>query len=347
MLYDLARAALFRLDPETAHDLTLGTLRRLGRGRLIRGLTGEVPPSPRRVMGIDFVNPVGLAAGLDKNADYLEALGELGFGFIEVGTVTPRPQPGNPRPRMFRLAKARALINRMGFNNLGINHLIDRVRTSPFKGVLGINIGKNADTPLERANADYLTCLDKVYPHAHYVTVNISSPNTPGLRKLQYGEDLDRLLAELKQAQARLAEQHGRYVPLAIKIAPDLDDDEISLIGRSLLAHGIDAVIATNTTLSRRGVEDLAHSRETGGLSGAPLTDQATAVVQQLHATIGERLPIIAVGGIMDGADARRKIDAGASLVQLYTGLIYRGPELVREAAAALSDSASLYKKNP
>jgi dihydroorotate dehydrogenase len=347
MLYDLARAALFRLDPETAHDLTLGTLRRLGRGRLVRRLTGEVPASPRRVMGIDFANPVGLAAGLDKNADFLDALGELGFGFIEVGTVTPRPQTGNPRPRMFRLPEARALVNRMGFNNLGVDHLIAQVRASTFRGVLGINIGKNADTPLERATNDYLTCLDKVYPHAHYVTINISSPNTPGLRKLQYGEDLDRLLAELKQAQARLAAQHGRYVPLAIKIAPDLDDDEIGLIGRALLTHGIDAVIATNTTLSRRGVEDLTHGRETGGLSGAPLTVRATAVVRQLHATVGERLPIIAVGGIMNGTDARRKIDAGASLVQLYTGLIYRGPGLVREVVAALSDSASVCKENP
>ncbi|HYQ91627.1 MAG TPA: dihydroorotate dehydrogenase (quinone), partial [Candidatus Competibacteraceae bacterium] len=263
-------------------------------------------------------------------------LATLGFGFIEIGTVTPRPQPGNPKPRLFRIPQAQALINRMGFNNKGVDYLLRQVRHSRFRGVLGINIGKNFDTPLERAADDYVLCLEKVYPYAYYVAVNISSPNTPGLRELQYGSTLNRLLERLKAEQHRLTEQHGRYVPLAVKIAPDLDEADIDLIGRTLLEQGIDAVIATNTTFSRQGVAGLPHAEEAGGLSGRPLLVLATDVVRRLHETLAGRLPIIAVGGILNGVDARAKLAAGASLVQLYTGLIYRGPDLIREVAAAL-----------
>jgi dihydroorotate dehydrogenase len=336
MLYDLARRLLFCFDPETAHELALHTLRLGCRGPVARRLAARAPLARQRVMGIDFPNPVGLAAGLDKNAEYLNALAALGFGFIEVGTVTPRPQPGNPRPRLFRLPQAQALINRMGFNNKGVDYLVQQVQQSRFRGVLGINIGKNFDTPLERAAADYVLCLRKVYPYAHYVAVNISSPNTPGLRDLQYGDTLHLLLERLKAEQTGLAAEHGRYVPLAVKIAPDLDDAEIVLLGQSLLAHGIDAVIATNTTFSRQGVAGLLYAEEAGGLSGRPLTALATQVVRRLHESVAGRLPIIAVGGILSGTDARARLAAGASLIQLYTGLIYRGPVLIREVAEAL-----------
>lgn len=336
MLYDLVRGLLFQLDPETAHAVTLKTLRLICRGPVARYYAARVPASPRTVMGIQFPNPVGLAAGLDKNADYLNALGGLGFGFIEVGTVTPRPQPGNPCPRLFRLPQAQALINRLGFNNRGMDYLVEQVRRARFRGVLGINIGKNFDTPLECAAEDYLLCLRKVYPHANYIAVNISSPNTPGLRDLQYGEPLERLLEVLKEAQARLAVEHGHYVPLAVKIAPDLSDEDISVVGQTLVDHSIDAVIATNTTSSRQGVERLAHAQETGGLSGHPLAARATEVVQRLHDTLQGRLPIIAVGGILSAADAGAKVAAGASLVQIYTGLIYKGPDLIRQVAEAL-----------
>jgi dihydroorotate dehydrogenase len=336
MLYDLSRRLLFHLDPETAHDLVLNALRLFCRGPVARILAARVPVVSRRVMGIDFPNPVGLAAGLDKNADYLNALAALGFGFIEAGTVTPRPQPGNPRPRLFRLPQAQALINRMGFNNKGVDYLVQQVQQSNFRGVLGINIGKNFDTPLEKAAADYLFCLRKVYPYAHYVTVNISSPNTPGLRDLHYGEALNRLLALLKGEQSKLAAEYGRYVPLAVKIAPDLSDADMVFIGQTLLRHDIDAVIATNTTFSRQGVAGLPHAQESGGLSGRPLTALATQVVRRLHQIMEGRRPIIATGGILSGVDAKAKLAAGASLVQLYTGLIYRGPALVREVAEAL-----------
>lgn len=336
MLYLPLRALLFQFDPETAHDWTLCLLRSIPIAPLGGILAACVPAAPRRVMGIDFPNPVGLAAGLDKNGECIKAWEALGFGFVEIGTVTPRPQPGNPKPRMFRLPKAQALINRMGFNNKGVDYLIEQVRRSGFKGVLGINIGKNADTPAERAVEDYLTGLRKVYPWARYVAVNISSPNTPGLRDLQYGAALDRLLGALKDEQRRLADEQGRYVPLAVKIAPDIADADLPTVGRALVRHAIDAVIATNTTFSRAGVEGLPHADETGGLSGAPLRDRSTAVVRQLTDILGGALPIIAVGGISSGADAAAKIAAGASLVQLYTGFIYRGPELIREAVMAL-----------
>jgi len=335
MFYPLIRNLLFRLDPETAHDLTLTALRWGCRGPIARWLTAQVPAAPCTVMGIEFPNPVGLSAGLDKNADYLDALGALGFGFIEVGTVTPRPQPGNPRPRLFRLPRAQALINRMGFNNRGVDHLIEQLQRSRFRGVVGVNIGKNFDTPLEQALDDYRCCLRKVYPHAHYVAVNISSPNTPGLRELQHGEYLDPLLAELKAEQAVLTKRWGRYVPLAVKIAPDLDDAALSTLVKVLLRHNVDAIIATNTTASRQGVETLPRADESGGLSGKPLREPATQIVRRLHELVQNRLPIIAVGGILTGADVREKQAAGASLVQLYTGLIYRGPALIREAVSA------------
>jgi dihydroorotate dehydrogenase len=283
-----------------------------------------------------FPTPVGLAAGLDKNGECIPAWTALGFGFVEIGTVTPRPQSGNPKPRMFRLTRAEALINRMGFNNKGVDYLVERVRQSGFKGVLGINIGKNADTPAERAVDDYLIGLRAAYPWASYITVNISSPNTPGLRDLQYGAALDDLLTALKAEQQRLTDSYGRYVPLALKIAPDIADPDLPTVAEALRRHRIDAVIATNTTFSRAGVEGLPHAEEAGGLSGAPLRDRATAVVRQLAELLAGELPIIASGGIMRGTDAANRIVAGASLVQLYTGFIYRGPELIQEAIRVL-----------
>ena len=334
--YPPLRTLLFQLDPETAHDWTRMLLRLPG-ASVLAGITAPgIPDAPRRVMGIDFPNPVGLAAGLDKDGECIPVWRALGFGFVEIGTVTPRPQPGNPKPRMFRLPRARALINRMGFNNQGVDRLVEQVRRASGKGVLGINIGKNADTPVEHAVDDYLLGLRKVYPWASYVAVNISSPNTPGLRDLQYGAALDRLLDVLKTEQLRLAAEHGRYVPLALKIAPDIADADLPTVGQALVRHELDAVIATNTTFSRAGVEGLPHAEETGGLSGAPLLARSTAVVAQLREILGGKLPIIAVGGILSGADAAAKIAAGASLVQLYTGFIYRGPELIREAVEAL-----------
>ncbi len=332
MSYTLLRSLLFRLDPETAHRLSLTALH--GLGPLLRPVkTG----SPCRVMGLEFANPVGLAAGLDKDGEHIDALGRLGFGFIEVGTVTPRPQPGNPRPRLFRLPEAQALINRMGFNNQGIEPLVQRLRRSRYLGVIGVNIGKHRDTPPERAHEDYLFCLERAYPHACYIAVNISSPNTPGLRDLQFGEPLGHLLGTLKQAQARLAERGGRYVPLAVKVAPDMADADIDRIAAVLMVHGIDGLIATNTTADRSGVAGLNHAGEIGGLSGTPLTVRSTEVVARFARALDGALPIIAVGGILSGDDARAKLAAGASLVQLYTGLIYRGPALVREVIQALA----------
>ncbi|MGE0558631.1 MAG: quinone-dependent dihydroorotate dehydrogenase, partial [Burkholderiales bacterium] len=286
---------------------------------------------PSTVMGLDFPNPVGLAAGLDKNGDYIDALATLGFGFIEIGTVTPRPQPGNPRPRMFRLPAASAVINRMGFNNRGVDALIANVRRMRYRGVLGINIGKNFDTPIERAADDYLACLRKVYTSASYVTVNISSPNTKNLRQLQQSDELALLLAALKNERTRLADQHGRRVPLALKIAPDLDTTQIAVIADLLVENGIDAVIATNTTLAKDAVAHLPHGAEAGGLSGSPLTARAQAVTTQLGARLAGAVPIIGVGGIMNGEDAAARMTAGASLIQLYTGLVYAGPGLVQQ----------------
>lgn len=334
-MYTLIRPLLFTLDAESAHHLTLESLRLAG--ALVRPCVPRVAAAPRSVMGLEFPNPVGLAAGLDKNGDYIDALAGLGFGFIEIGTVTPRPQPGNPRPRMFRLPAARAVINRMGFNNNGVDALVSNVRRARFRGVLGINIGKNFDTPIERAADDYLACLRKVYEHAGYVTVNISSPNTKNLRQLQQGDELGQLLSVLREERERLADRHGRRVPLALKIAPDLDASQVSAIADLLVAYGIDAVIATNTTVARDAVAHLRHGGETGGLSGAPLTTRAQTVTRQLAETLRGAVPIIGVGGIMDGNDAAARIGAGASLVQLYTGLVYAGPALVAHCAGAIA----------
>jgi dihydroorotate dehydrogenase len=335
-MYSLVRPALFALDAETAHRLTLGGLSTLH----TLGLSGLLAPrpadDPRNVMGLTFPNPVGLAAGLDKNGDCIDGLAALGFGFIEIGTVTPLAQPGNPRPRMFRLPQANAIINRMGFNNDGVDKLIENVKQAKYNGILGINIGKNAATPIEKAADDYLTCLRKVYAHAGYVTINISSPNTRNLRQLQGGEELDALLAQLKAEQGKLAQQHGRYVPLTVKIAPDLDEEQIKRIAALLIKHHIDGVIATNTTLSRVGVENLPHGNEEGGLSGTPVRDRSTAVIRQLAAELQGELPIIGVGGILKGSDALEKMQAGASLVQIYSGMIYRGWKLVAECAEAI-----------
>ncbi|GAA4028102.1 quinone-dependent dihydroorotate dehydrogenase [Actimicrobium antarcticum] len=343
LLYAATRPLLFLLDAEDAHNLTLPSLRRA----VALGLTRLLPKpaaDPRTVMGLRFPNPVGLAAGLDKDGAYIDGLAALGFGFIEVGTVTPRAQPGNPKPRMFRLPQANALINRMGFNNGGVDAFVRNVQASRFHqekaGILGLNIGKNADTPIERAADDYLACLEKIYPYASYVTVNISSPNTKNLRQLQGADELDALLSQLKNAQQRLADQHGRYVPLTLKIAPDIDGEQIKTIADALLRHRIDGVIATNTTVTRDAVKGLAHADETGGLSGAPVKALSTAVIRALKAELGDTIPIIGVGGILSGADAKEKQDAGAALIQLYTGLIYRGPALVRDCASALRSTS-------
>lgn len=341
-LYALARPLLFSLDAETAHNLTLPALKRAAAFGATRML-GKSESDPRSVMGITFPNPVGLAAGLDKDGAYIDGLAALGFGFIEVGTVTPRAQPGNPKPRMFRLPQANAIINRMGFNNGGVDAFVNNVQASRFyqnkEGVLGLNIGKNADTPIERAADDYLLCLEKVYPFASYVTVNISSPNTKNLRQLQGASELDALLSRLKDAQQRLADKHKRYVPVALKIAPDIESEQIKNIADALIRHKLDAVIATNTTITRDAVSGMPHAEEAGGLSGAPVFGLSNNVIRGLKAELGDALPIIGVGGIFSSMDAQAKIDAGASLVQLYTGLIYRGPALVRECAAALRKS--------
>jgi len=336
-MYSLARELLFKLSPETSHELSLDLIGAGGRLGLNSLLTKAPTSLPVNVMGLQFTNPVGLAAGLDKNGDAIDGFAQLGFGFVEIGTVTPRPQPGNPKPRLFRLPEAEAVINRMGFNNHGVDHLLARVRAAKFKGVLGINIGKNFDTPVERAVDDYLACLDKVYAHASYVTVNVSSPNTPGLRSLQFGDSLKELLEALRRRQEDLTQEHGKRVPLAIKIAPDMSDEETALVASALLGADMDAVIATNTTLSREGVEGLAHADEAGGLSGAPVRDKSTHIVKVLAGELSGRLPIIAVGGITEGKHAAEKIAAGASLVQIYSGFIYKGPALIREAVDAIA----------
>lgn len=336
-MYSMLRSLLFRLPAETSHDLTLDLLGAAGRLGLADKLARPRAPRPVQVMGLTFDNPVGLAAGLDKNALAVDGLAAMGFGFLEVGTVTPRPQPGNPKPRMFRIPEQNAIINRMGFNNLGVDALLQRLDVVRFRGVLGINIGKNAVTPVERAEDDYLHCLRKVYSRASYVTVNLSSPNTPGLRTLQYGDTLKRLLASIKQCQRELAAMHDQYVPIAIKIAPDVLPEDLALIAAVLVEEGMDAVIATNTTLERTAVIGLEHADETGGLSGGPLTDVSTEVVRLLAGELKGRMPIIGVGGILSGTDAADKIEAGASLVQLYSGFIYRGPELIGECVDAIA----------
>lgn len=335
MLYSLARPFLFRLDAETAHEFALTSsdlLARLGGP----GLPGKaLAGRPVRAMGLDFPNPVGLAAGLDKNGTHIDGLAKFGFGFIEVGTVTPRPQPGNPRPRLFRVTEAQAIVNRMGFNNDGVDKLVENVRRSRYDGILGINIGKNFDTPVERAADDYVACLEKVYGLASYVTINISSPNTKNLRQLQQSNELSALLERITVARESLAHSMKKRVPLVVKIAPDVDDEGLDSIANALKRYGIDGVIATNTTLARDTVHGLANAAETGGLSGAPLTHRSTEVVRKLTTLLGDDIPVVGVGGIMCGADAADKLRAGAALVQLYSGLIYRGPKLVIEAIEA------------
>ena len=329
MLYPILRPTLFLLNPEIAHGLTLAGLRAMSRLGSLNPLRHTSAGRPRTVMGLNFPNPIGLAAGLDKDGDCIDGFAALGFGFLEIGTVTPRPQPGNPKPRLFRLPKAEAIINRMGFNNAGVDHLVAQVEKAKFDGILGINIGKNKDTPVEKALEDYLIGLNKVYTSAGYITVNISSPNTPGLRVLQDSDHLDQLLLGLMAERDRLAIEHHRTVPLAVKIAPDLEPAEIEAIADSLVRHRVDAVIATNTTSSRVGVENLKHGGEDGGLSGKPLFEKSTAVVSQFAKALDGKLPIIACGGVQSVEDAWRKLDAGAELVQIYSGLIYRGPGLV------------------
>ncbi len=336
MLYSLARPLLFVLDPERAHDMALAALDIAARFGLAGGVAGPRISTPRTIMGLTFSNPVGLAAGLDKNAEHIDSLSQLGFGFLEVGTVTPRPQPGNPPKRLFRVTTAQALVNRMGFNNDGVERFVSNVRAARYKGILGINIGKNFDTPIERALDDYRYCLRAVYDCASYVTINISSPNTQNLRSLQEGAALDQLLAGLALERKELCEKRGRRVPIALKIAPDLGRADVEFAAHSACRHEMDAIVATNTTVDRPGIANLRHADQAGGLSGAPLRDRSTTIVGWLSDSLAGELPIIGVGGIMSAADAVEKVSAGASLIQLYTGLIFRGPQLVSECARAL-----------
>ena len=341
--YALARPFLFGLDAETAHELTLSALAK-GHGTPLQwAWCAPRVEDPITLAGLRFPNRVGLAAGLDKNARCIDGLGAMGFGFVEVGTVTPKAQPGNPKPRMFRLPQANALINRLGFNNDGLDTFISHVRQARFRSqnpgapmLLGLNIGKNAATPIEDATSDYLTCLDGVYPHADYVTVNISSPNTQNLRALQSDEALDGLLGAIAERREVLARQSGQRRPIFVKIAPDLTEEQVSVIAATLQRHGMDGVIATNTTIARGAVKGLRHAEETGGLSGAPVLEASNHVIRQLRAALGSRFPIIGVGGVMSPDDAVSKIRAGADVVQIYTGLIYEGPALVVKAAQAI-----------
>ena len=336
MFYKSIRKVLFQFDAETIHELTIKGLKSTGKSPLNVFYKQQVQDKPVTVMGIDFPNPVGLAAGLDKNGECINAFAAMGFGFVEVGTITPRPQPGNDKPRIFRLPSANAVINRMGFNNKGVDYLVSQVQAANFKGVLGINIGKNKDTPDENAIDDYIHCMRKVYDLATYITVNISSPNTPGLRSLQYGDALNELLSALKAEQGILTEKYGKYIPLTVKIAPDLNAEEVKSIAKSLIDNGIDGVIATNTTLSREGVEGLEFGEEQGGLSGQPVKEKSTLVIKLLSEALDNKLPIIGVGGIASSDDANEKLQAGASLVQVYTGFIYQGPPLVKEIVNGL-----------
>jgi len=337
MLFRLAQKALFATDPETAHHLALESLRLThltGASRILYG----APRLPTECMGLQFSNPVGLAAGLDKDGDYIDALGSLGFGFIEIGSVLPRPQSGNPKPRVFRLPDALALVNRLGFNSKGVTHTVKRLERRTYEGVLGINIGKNFDTPLESAAEDYRICMEKVYPYADYITVNISSPNTEGLRELQARAPLDALLKSLTRQRARLADEHGHCVPLVIKVSPDLDDEEIDTMVELFVKHRIDGVAATNTTTARHGVEGMRNAQEKGGLSGAPLKSLADRVLKRFHRILPEDIALIGLGGITSGKDAADKCRLGAGLVQFYTGMVYRGPALISESVNAIAE---------
>lgn len=335
MSYALLRPFLFKMDPERAHDMTLSLLQKAHNAHAL-GLVYGQSIQPTSCMGLEFANPVGLAAGLDKNGDYIDALAELGFGFIEVGTVTPKPQIGNDKPRLFRIKQADAIINRMGFNNQGVDYLIENVQRCKYKGNLGINIGKNASTPVEQAADDYIYCLERVYPHASYITVNISSPNTKNLRDLQSGEALTHLLDSIKNRHNQLATEYGFYVPLVLKVAPDLESAQVDYLSQQLLDFEIDGLIATNTTLSRVGVEDLPDGEQAGGLSGRPVSHISTQILQQFADQLDNKVTLIGVGGIDSGAKAVKKIGAGADLVQLYTGLIYKGPGLVQSCLQSI-----------
>ncbi|PCM46172.1 quinone-dependent dihydroorotate dehydrogenase [Marinobacter sp. ANT_B65] len=335
-MYCVLRNLLFRLSPEHAHSVALNGLDIAHRLGVLGAFAPKTESLPVKVMGLEFPNPVGLAAGLDKNADHVDALGALGFGFIEVGTVTPLAQPGNPRPRMFRLPEHQAIINRMGFNNEGLAHMLERVDRRRYQGILGINVGKNKNTPNEESESDYRKGISAVYTRADYITVNVSSPNTPGLRDLQFGDSLKGLLDAIKDEQLKCQSQFGRYVPMAVKIAPDMDDEGIRFVASALKEAGLDGVVATNTTISRDAVAGHVHAEEAGGLSGAPVREASLRVIQGLYAELGDDLPIIGVGGITDGESAAEKILAGARLVQIYTGFIYRGPELISEAIDAI-----------
>ncbi|QMT32436.1 quinone-dependent dihydroorotate dehydrogenase [Alysiella filiformis DSM 16848] len=333
-MYEILRPLIFKMDAEQAHHLALGALNRAH----ALGMLPIVPnhTRPTKLMGLDLPNPIGLAAGLDKNGAYINALADLGFGFIEIGTVTPRPQEGNPKPRLFRLAEHEAIINRMGFNNLGIDHLIHNVQQAQFNGILGINIGKNATTPIENATDDYLICLEKAYAHASYITVNISSPNTKNLRDLQGGNELNKLLGSLKNRQAQLHTSHGKYVPLAVKIAPDLDANQIAEIAQIVLQNEMDGVIATNTTTDKTVLGNHPLAQEQGGLSGAPVREKANAVLHNLVQHLGGKVPVIGAGGVLSGSDAKEKLALGATAVQVYSGMVYRGTDLVRECVNAV-----------
>ncbi|MFW2149255.1 quinone-dependent dihydroorotate dehydrogenase [Acinetobacter sp. TY1] len=334
MMYSLARPLLFSLAPERAHELTLSLLKSAHKMGAIRN---QVAAKPVTCMGIQFPNPVGLAAGLDKNGAYIDALAALGFGFIEIGTITPKPQEGNPKPRLFRVPQAKAIINRMGFNNDGVDQLVENVKAAKFKGVLGINIGKNAATPVEDAVSDYLICLEKVYNYASYITVNISSPNTKNLRSLQSGHALTELLETLKKRQLELAEEQQHYVPLVLKVAPDLEPNDIEFIAAQLLQFKLDGLIVTNTTLSREGVEGLPFGDEAGGLSGAPVFEKSTLCLEAFAKILKNEIPLIGVGGILAGEHAVAKQNAGASLVQIYSGMIYTGPDLIADCVNAMT----------
>ena len=341
-MYKLLRNILFTLPAETSHCLGLGSLDLLHKINLLNASPVKINTPPLEIMGISFPNPVGLAAGLDKDGEHITALNALGFGFIEIGTVTPRPQAGNPRPRLFRLVDSRGIINRMGFNNKGVDHLVEQVKKSRFDGVLGINIGKNKETSTEKAADDYLYCMRKVYPLASYIVINLSSPNTPGLRDLQFGKPLEKLLSTLKAEQKILSDKHKKYVPLVIKIAPDLEENEIVRIASCLKQHDVDGVIATNTTIDRELVSQSRYAHEQGGLSGAPLTAKSTEVIRILAGALNGALPIIGVGGIMSAQDAADKLTAGASLVQIYSGLIYRGPKLISSICAMSMEKVNI-----
>ncbi len=333
--YSLIKRFLFLFKPEVAHGLSLNLMDVANKLGLLRLFFGKPIKKSVKVMGLEFLNPIGLAAGLDKNGEHINALAACGFGFIEIGTVTPRAQAGNDKPRLFRLEADQAIINRMGFNNQGVDYLVDQVKKSRRQCVLGINIGKNRDTALENAADDYTSALAQVYGCADYVTINISSPNTPGLRDLQHGEELEKLLSKLKQEQARLESMHAKYVPLAVKIAPDLDKQEVAELAKTFIKLKIDAVIATNTTNSREGLRDQQQAKEQGGLSGRPLTEQSDLILEYLVTELDGQIPVIAVGGVSSVEDAKRKLALGAALVQVYTGFIYQGPTLIRRCVKA------------